>query len=100
MSKYGGNVHDQGLIAATASSICGPHPPKNATDLHNRSSCFQPNNEPNSWICYDFKEMEIMTTHSFFIHQIRTPIRSQGVEKCQAMVNHGLKFIDVKTIQI
>jgi hypothetical protein len=32
-AKCGGNVHDQGLIAVTSSSICGSHRPKNATDL-------------------------------------------------------------------
>jgi hypothetical protein len=65
-AKCGGNVHDQGLIAVTSSSICGSSPschPKNAADLHNRSSFFKSKTEPNSWICYDFKGMEITPTH-------------------------------------
>jgi hypothetical protein len=64
--KCGGNVHDNGLIEVTASSICGSSPsyhPKNAVDLQNRSSFFESKGEPNSWICYDFKDMEITPSH-------------------------------------
>jgi hypothetical protein len=62
-TKCGGNVHDKGLIEATASSMsCSDHP-KQATDVQNRYFYFQSNNEPNSWICYDFKEMEVTPTH-------------------------------------
>jgi hypothetical protein len=64
-AKGGCNVHDQGLIKATASSIysSSSYHPKKATDLQNRSSYFISNDEPNSWICYDLKKMEITLTH-------------------------------------
>jgi hypothetical protein len=64
--KCGGNVHDNGLIEVTASSIRGSSPschPKNAVDLQNRLSCFKSQGEPSSWICYDFKDMEITPSH-------------------------------------
>jgi hypothetical protein len=64
--KCGRNVDDAGLITATASSIynsSSSYHPKNAADLQNRSSCFHSNGEPNSWICYDFKAMEVTPSH-------------------------------------
>jgi hypothetical protein len=35
----------------------------NVADLQNQLSFFQSTNEPNSWICYDFKAMEVTPTH-------------------------------------
>jgi hypothetical protein len=97
-SKYGGKVHDQGFIAATSSSICDPHPPKNATDLHVSSRTMN-RIRGSAMISRRWKSRQLIP-QSFLIHQIRTTIRSQGVEKCQAMVNHGLKSIDVKIIHV
>jgi hypothetical protein len=59
-AKVGGNVHDKGAISVTASSASSPA--KIVVDLQNRASYFQSKNEPNSWICYDFKEMKIAPT--------------------------------------
>jgi hypothetical protein len=73
--------------------------PKNVTDLQNRSSYFRSNNERNSDICYDFKEMEVTATHYSILScapSQSTP-QSPGVWKYQEMVNHGLKSIDAKT---
>jgi hypothetical protein len=44
------------------SSSSSSHP-NNAINLQSRSSYFKSNNEPNSYICYDFKEMEVTPTH-------------------------------------
>jgi hypothetical protein len=59
--RFGGNVHDKGLIAVTGSGATGS--PENTVDLQGRSSHFQSRDEPNSWICYDFKGMEITPMH-------------------------------------
>jgi hypothetical protein len=61
--KCGGNVHDEGLIEALSNSIYSSRHPKYAADLQNRKSYFESNGEPNSWICYDFKDMEVTPTH-------------------------------------
>jgi hypothetical protein len=62
-SKCGGNVHDNGVVTASSSSISGFHRPKNALDLQNRNSCFCSDNVADSWICLDFKNMEVTPTH-------------------------------------
>jgi hypothetical protein len=59
--KCGGNVHDNSLISVTVSGVTDH--PKNAVDLRNRSTYFQSRDEPNSWICYDFKAMEVTSIH-------------------------------------
>jgi hypothetical protein len=61
--KCGGNVHDKGLIEATSNGVHLSRDAKNAADLQNRGSFFQSNDEPNSWICYDFKDMEVTPSH-------------------------------------
>jgi hypothetical protein len=61
--KRGGNVHDQGVVDITASSVNGSYVFKNAADLENRNSFFQSTNMSNSWLCYDFKSMDITPTH-------------------------------------
>jgi coenzyme F420-reducing hydrogenase delta subunit len=63
-SKHGGNVHDLGVIEVTSSSVGGYHP-RNVVDLQNRvsSSTFYTKHIPNSWICYDMKDMEIALSH-------------------------------------
>jgi hypothetical protein len=63
-SICGGNVHDNGIISVSASSENGAGVlARNAVDLDNRSSCFQSSNVANSWLCYDFKQMEVTPTH-------------------------------------
>ena len=54
-----GNVHDRGIVNATASSCTGYA--KNAVDLGTNSSYWS-NDEQDSWICYDFKERRVIPT--------------------------------------
>jgi hypothetical protein len=67
-AKCGGNVHDKGVIEASSNSVhCDNllYHARNAVDLqnHTSSSEFLTKNEPNSWICYDFKDMKMVFTH-------------------------------------
>ena len=58
--KCGGNVHKKGVVEVTGSSWATgsePHVADLGTNLH-----FQSNDEPNSWICYDFKERRVAPT--------------------------------------
>jgi hypothetical protein len=75
-SQCGGNVHDKGVVAATSSSVSGPsYHPRNAADLQNRttSSYFFSQNAPNSWFCYDLKNMEVSLTHSTILSYAGEP---------------------------
>jgi E3 ubiquitin-protein ligase HECTD1 len=62
-------VIDRNIVSITASSIGNPqsYPLRHVADFENQS-CFATNNEANSWICYDFKDMQIKVTH----YSIRT----------------------------
>ena len=59
--ECGGNVHDKGVIAATSSGVYYEHVPENAVDVWT-DSYFASSNEPNSWICYDFKDRRVIPT--------------------------------------
>jgi hypothetical protein len=61
--KFGGHVGDTGVVGITLSSENSTCRARNAADLQNRNSYFQSNDAPNSWICYDFKKMEVTPTH-------------------------------------
>jgi hypothetical protein len=60
-TKHGGNVSDRNVVTITASSTYGGFA-KNAADL-SADSCWYSNNEDNSWLRYDFKDMRIKPTH-------------------------------------
>jgi hypothetical protein len=62
--RFGGNVIDRNIVSITASSIGDPqsYPLRHVADFANQSY-FCTNNEANSWICYDFKDMRIKVTH-------------------------------------
>jgi hypothetical protein len=60
-SKYGGNVHDYGIVDVTSSSCCGNAYPKNAADLLVDSK-FGSQGRPDQWLCYEFKTGTIMLT--------------------------------------
>jgi hypothetical protein len=98
-AKCGGNVHDKGLIEATASNIDNSsslYHPKNATDLQNRSSVFCSNNEPNSWICYDFKEMEVTPTHYSILSCPSGPNQNDHPKSwCLEVSGDGKSWIEV-----
>ena len=58
--ECGGNVHKKGVVEVTGSSWATgsePHVADLGTNAH-----FQSNDEPNSWICYNFKERRVAPT--------------------------------------
>jgi hypothetical protein len=63
-AKYGGNLHDNGAVEITASSVghsdCTP---RNAADLGNKDSYFCSDDKPGQWISWDFKALRIEPTH-------------------------------------
>jgi hypothetical protein len=66
-ARFSGNVHDKGVGKITASSFADSGTdPQFAADLTNRSSYFCSKNEPDQWICFDFKHQEIQLTHYTF----------------------------------
>jgi hypothetical protein len=65
ISRFGGNVHDRGAVNITANRPYSDNPghaAKNVADF-GTNSCFYSVNEPNQWICFDFKAMKIRPTH-------------------------------------
>jgi hypothetical protein len=67
--RVGGHVIYRNIVSITASSFCNPQdcPLRHVADFENQG-CFSTNNDANSWICYDFKDMKIKVTH----YSIRT----------------------------
>jgi hypothetical protein len=60
--RYGGNVHNQGIVTISASSLLGKdHQGRNAADL-NSDSLFCSRNKSDSWLCYDFKDRRVILT--------------------------------------
>lgn len=57
--QCGGNVHDKGIVNVTSSSVHDVFSPKNAVDLETDSR-FVSQDEPDSWICYDFKDARVI----------------------------------------
>jgi hypothetical protein len=62
-------VIDRNIVSITASSVGNPQgrPLRHVADFENQS-CFWTKSEANSWIFYDFKDMQIKVTH----YSIRT----------------------------
>ena len=60
-NQCGGNVHDKKEVNVTASSVSYIYDSKNAADARTHLS-FWSNDEPNSWICYDFKDRRVTPT--------------------------------------
>jgi hypothetical protein len=61
-SEHGGNVHDQQIVNVFGSSVNGSQEAKHAVDFLS-SSHFCSINEPNQWLCYDFKNRKVRPTH-------------------------------------
>lgn len=63
--ECGGNVHDEGIVRITSSSVNGSQFPKYVADLpnNNTSNYFMSANEINSWLQINFKDMKIRPTH-------------------------------------
>jgi hypothetical protein len=62
--KCGDYIGDRGIVSISASSIDNliSHLLRSITDFEDRNY-FCTNNEPISWVCYDFKNMYIKPTH-------------------------------------
>jgi hypothetical protein len=63
--KYGGNVHEKGIVTITSKSVVEcDHPPhvSDLADLHSNSH-FTSRNEPGQWVCWDFHELRVRPTH-------------------------------------
>jgi hypothetical protein len=62
--KCGGHICDRGIVSINASSVAEPQawPLTNVAYFENHNG-FYTKDEPNSWICYDFKNMRIKPTH-------------------------------------
>jgi hypothetical protein len=66
-SQHGGNISDRGIVNVSGSTTFDSrYPAKNAVDLLS-TSYFHSQNEPNQWLCYDFKNRKIRPTH-YSIH--------------------------------
>jgi hypothetical protein len=59
--KFGGNVCDRAIVSVTASGG-SPQQFHEIVNLQN-SNITQTANSPNSWICYDFKELRVKVSH-------------------------------------
>ena len=59
--ECGGTVDEKGVVEITASSCRDGVEAKNAANLWT-NSCFISEDEPNSWICYDFKSRLVTPT--------------------------------------
>jgi hypothetical protein len=63
IDKYGGNVHDHGVVAITGVSQFGrDYTLKNAADLTSQSGFFSCGG-PNRWLCHNFKKVKIKSRH-------------------------------------
>ena len=74
----GGNVHEEGIVEVTASG-CRFGSLKNVVQL-GTNSYFRSNDEPNSWICYDFKTRRVTPTSYMLISDDRHYPRSWVLE--------------------
>jgi hypothetical protein len=68
---HGGNVHERGIINVSASSVVSTnksYAAQNAVDLDQQNIFYSPN-EPNQWLCFDFKDRRIqLTNYSIAAH--------------------------------
>ena len=60
--QCGGNVHDKGIVNATASSVNGACEPKHAADLGTTPVYQSRRDQEGAWICYEFKERRVIPT--------------------------------------
>ena len=104
--ECGGNVHDKGIVTVTASSLfeqlqihLAPYLTvdngyRNVVDLV-ADSCYYSKQEPNSWICYDFKERRVVPTS----YSVRTYGWGPGHEHLKSWVidvsNDGIKWTEI-----
>jgi hypothetical protein len=60
--QHGGNLHDLGIVSVTSSGVYSSYLVKHVVDF-NGSSTAATKNEPNGWICLDFKEKRVNVHH-------------------------------------
>ena len=84
--QYHGNVHDMGIVNVTAKSIPNDiYHPRNVVNQDRRGDSFYSSkSEPNSWICYDFKEWRVIPMSYSVTSQASLPgschLRSRVIE--------------------
>jgi hypothetical protein len=64
--RFGGNVHDRGIVTISASSLLGERwAGRNAADLDSQSpdSIFASAADSNAWLLYDFKALRVRLSH-------------------------------------
>jgi hypothetical protein len=78
--KCGGNVHDRGVVKITASSVFKEqYTPRYAADFESIWS-FWSKNEPEQWICLDFKTLRVEPTHYTIRTDYNCHLKSWAVE--------------------
>ncbi len=61
--RYGGNVAVKGVVDLTGKDLTVPHHLCNAVDLCNMGNRYTGADNPNQWLCLDFKERRVSLTH-------------------------------------
>jgi hypothetical protein len=63
--KYGGNVHENGIVTISTKSIYSDTPSEDLKLLveFTGNGFFWSGNEPNQWICWDFHDVRITPSH-------------------------------------
>ena len=72
--KFGGNVHEKGIVEVTASSVTCSLEPKHAVELGSDSE-FCSRGTEDSWLCYDFKGGRRVTPTSYSIRSYQDDYR-------------------------
>jgi hypothetical protein len=82
-SKFGGHVCDKTIVNIISNSVYSSCLAKHAADLrnHTNSSRFLTQDEANSWLCYDFKNMEVtpINTQLFQVFGVKSVISYEVV---------------------
>jgi hypothetical protein len=65
-ARYGGNLHERGIVNVTGSSLeNGPFAAHHVANLTDTSE-FHSLDQPNQWVCYDFRTMRLRPTYYAF----------------------------------
>jgi hypothetical protein len=77
-TKYDGNVHENRVVNLTSSSVRSDYRFRldSVVDLDS-NSCFLSEDEPDQWVCWDFRERRVRPTHYTMIAPI---VRSWDLE--------------------
>jgi hypothetical protein len=95
-STSSGNLHDLGVVSASASSLHGSsYEAKFALDLQNRSSYFCSQNEANSWIRYDFNNMSVVPTHYSILSRPGGPNNHHPRSWCLEVSDEGNEWTEI-----